>query len=366
MAGQSYPNLSDSELKSVLTFTERVSWNIVRPIIASLGLSTGKGRLATNDKILDELSKLKKSNQIEFDKKLKSINDLLDGMIMYGEKALFSLDVDKKVVSSLQKSFTTKWAAMKQKSSLSEEILDKKSISKISKNHPELIYHTQHNNITTVIYSSVRDRIIQEKVPLQKLPQLSGYDEVIAKRKEKRQCFDLCILTDNRIHILIDIRVDSSGENILFSKSSIVRELYQLYGSNFSAKEKDFYPLIDPIFEQASLPFSQHSYKVFDLSFLTNEGTTHKEKKNSSDKDLRDDLFNKEGIKAVGKIGLYRIGIRIKRNNPQLLLADNIELIVPGTLRRHLGGSSVSPVSYALLSKCICKDDFETLARMIL
>ncbi len=366
MIGNAPAILSDSELKSILTLTERLSWNVARPIVGSLGLPTGKGREATNEKILDALLELKKVDKVKFDKTINTINDVLDGQIMFGEKALFSISVDKVVVDTLQKNYAAKWKANAQPQNLSETLLDNTQVNNSQKNQPKLVFHSQNNSITIILFSSIREQVIREKLPLQSLPQLNGYDEVIAKRKEKKQCYDMCIFSDDKIHILIDTGGNAIGDSILFSKGNIVSELYQEHGRNFKTTEKDFYPLIDSIFQQVSLPFSNIDYKVFDLSFLTNEGTTHKEKKNTANKDLRDDIFNKEGIKAVGQIGLYRIGIRVGRNNPQLQLADNIELIIPGTLRRHLGGSSVSPVSYALLSKCICKDDFETLAKLIL
>lgn len=366
MTGQAPAILSASELKSVLTLTERLSWNVARPIVGSLGLPTGKGREATNEKVLEALLELKKIDKVKFDKTIDTINDVLDGQIMFGEKALFSLTVDKAVVDILKKKYDTKWKVNSQPQNLSETLLDDTQVNALTKNQPKLVFHSSQNNLSIVLFSSIREQVIREKLTLQALPQFNKYDEIIAKRKEKKQCYDLCIFNDDKIHILIDIDVNAIGESILFSKSNIVSELYSEYGQVFKSNEKDFYPLIDPIFKQASLPYSNLQYKVFDLSFLTNEGTTHKEKKNTANKDLRDDIFNKEGIKAVGSIGLYRIGIRVGRTNPQLLLADNIELIIPGTLRRHLGGSSVSPVSYALLSKCICKDDFETLSKLIL
>ncbi|MBK0000212.1 hypothetical protein [Erwinia sp. S38] len=366
MIGHTPAVLSDSELKSVLTLTERLSWNVARPIVGSLGLPTGKGREATTDKVVEALLELKKIDPNKFNTTIGTINDVLDGQIMFGEKALFSLTVDKLIIDDLKSKFLTKWNANKKPNSLSETLLDEAQVNSLVKNKPELVFHSSHNNISIVLFSSIREQVIREKIPTQALPQFNNYDEIIAKRKEKKQCYDVCIFSGDKIHILIDTAGNAIGESILFSKGNIVSELYLEYGSNFKANEKDFYPLIEPIFNQNSLPYSNLDYKVFDLSFLTNEGTTHKEKKNTANKDLRDDIFNKEGIKAVGNIGLYRIGIRVERNNPQLQLADNLELIIPGTLRRHLGGSSTSPVSYALLSKCICKDDFETLTKLIL
>lgn len=359
---------SESELKSILTLTERFTWNVARPIISSLGLPTGRGREATNKKIIDSLIELKDKDKTKFDSIIASINDLVFGQVVYGEKAMFSLTVDSSVIKTLDDRFSFQWNVMKQPVSLVDTILDDSQLQKTVKNQPELVNYSIQGSQSVLVFSSVRELVVREKIPPQALAQYKQFDEIIAKRREKRQCFDVCILdfVSNRIHVLIDTNGNIIGDNVTFAKSNIIRELYNHAGHQFKSSEKDFYPLIEPIFKQDSLPYSRLSYKVFDLSFLTNEGTTHKEKKNVATKDLRDDLFNKEGIKAVGSIGLYRIGIRVDRNNPTLQLADNLELIIPGTLRRHLGGSSCSPVNYAILSKCISKGDFETLTKLIL
>lgn len=360
--------LSDFELKSILALTERFTWHIARPIIASLGLPTGRGREATNDKILESLIDFKKKDRQKFDKIIASVNDLVFGQVVYGEKAIFSLSVDSQVIKLLNDRYALQWNMMKQPTSLVETIVDDVQLQHAIKNQLELVNYSKQNTQSILVFSSIRELVVREKVPPSKLAAYKQFDEIIAKRKEKRQCFDVCILdsASNKIHVLIDTNGNVVGDNIVFAKTNFIRELYNCAGYQFNSSEKDFYPLIEPIFKQNVMPYSSLSYKVFDLSFLTYEGTTHKEKKNVAKKDLRDDLFNKEGIKAVGNIGLYRIGIRVDRNNPKLQLADSVELIIPGTLRRHLGGSGCSPVNYAILSKCISKDDFETLTKLIL
>ncbi|HIC9116615.1 TPA: hypothetical protein ACW9LW_002223 [Klebsiella pneumoniae] len=360
--------LSESELKSILTLTERFTWSVARPIIASLGLPTGRGREATNEKILESLIDLKSKDKKKFDGIMENVSDLVFGQVVYGEKAIFSLSVDNGVIKTLNDRFSLQWNSMNQAISLVDTILDNIQLQSAVKNQPKLINYSIQNSQSILVFSSVRELVIREIIPPAALAQYKHFDEIIAKRKEKRQCFDVCIMdfASNKIHILIDTNGNVVGDNVTFAKSSIIRELYNKAGYEFKSSEKDFYPLIEPIFKQDVLPYSKLNYKVFDLSFLTSEGTTHKEKKNVATKDLRDDLFNKEGIKAVGSIGLYRIGIRVERNNPKLQLADNVELIIPGTLRRHLGGSGCSPVNYAILSKCISKGDFETLTKLIL
>ncbi|MDW9214412.1 hypothetical protein SE957_04370 [Escherichia coli] len=99
------------------------------------------------------------------------------------------------------------------------------------------------------------------------------------------------------------------------------------------------------------------------LSILQRELRIRKRKR--SKKDLRDDIFNQEGIKAVGQIGLYKIGIKISRVNVLLSLDDDLELIIPGSLRRYLGGSSSTSVNYAIINNCLGRDDFERLMSLI-
>ncbi|ESL40351.1 hypothetical protein L473_01479 [Klebsiella pneumoniae BIDMC 36] len=368
MTGNVPAVLSEAELKSIIALVNRLPWGVAKPVITSLGLTLGKGRDATYEKILKELSELKTKSIQKFNSIIQEIDKLLFGQFIYGDKALFSLTVDTKAISTIDQRIEFDWGVMNQPSSLSDTILSKKEIQNSKKNQLELIHYSTDSNQSIVLFSSVREQIVREKIIPSTIPQYSSYDEIIAKKKEKHQCFDVCIIdkATSKIYILIDSGLNTIGESILFAKSNVVRTLYNYAGYQFNSAEKDFFPLIDEIFNQKKPPYSLLKYKVFDLSFLTPEGTTHKEKKNDKSNDLRKDLFNQEGIKAVGNIGLYRIGVRLERVNPALQLLDNVELIIPGTLRRYLGGSSSSPVTFAILSQCISRDDFEILTKLIL
>lgn len=360
--------LSEAEMKSILTLITRFPWNVAKPVISALGLARGKGRDATHGKILEELAELKEKNLDKFNEIIKSINNLIFSQLVYGDKAFFSMKVDSQIISSLTKFIKFEWDVSEHPSDVSDVILSENEIKVCGKNKLELVHYSEDNNQVLVLFSSVREQKVRERISPKSLPQYSAYDEIIATKKEKRQCFDVCIFDkiNSSISILIDAGVNTIGENVLFAKSTVVRELYNFIGAEFESKERDFFSLIEPIFKQNQAPYSNLNYKVFELSFLTPEGTTHKERKNDATKDLRQDIFNQEGIKAVGNIGLYRIGIRVERSNPLLQLADNVELTIPGTLRRYLGGSSGSPVNFAILSKCISRDDFETLTKLIL
>lgn len=360
--------LSEAEMKSILTLITRFPWNVAKPVISALGLARGKGRDATHGKILEELTELKEKNLNKFNDIIRSVNNLIFGQLVYGDKAFFCLSVDNQIISSLTKAMKLKWDLSEKPSVASDVILSEQEINASGKNKINLVHYSESNNQALALFSSVREQKIRERISPKSLPQYSGYEEIIATKKEKHQCFDVCIFnkTNSTISILIDAGINTIGESVLFAKSTVVRELYNIIGAEFASKERDFFPLIEPIFKQDQKPYSTLNYKVFELSFLTPEGTTHKERKTDSTKDLRQDIFNQEGIKAVGNIGLYRIGIRVERTNPLLQLADNVELTILGTLRRYLGGSSGSPVNFAILSKCISRDDFETLTKLIL
>ena len=361
------PSLSDIEIKSLNCLFNRVSWPIVKPILSSLGFSLGRGKDATFNKVAEQLIEIRDADRVKFDSMLKKINDLLFSQFFYGDKAIFSLSIDNVTMTHLSSAIKTEWAKTTIPSHVSSYILSEQQLSSIAKNNPKLIFSSSDNTQLIALFSSVREQIIKEKVPPQSIPQYKNYDEIVAKKKVKRQCFDVCILDlqKNIINILIDAPKNVVGETITFSKSVIVQKLYDYIGRQFSSTEKDFFPLIDKIFEQNTPPFNTSDYQAFELSFYTPEGTTHQEKKKEAKKDLRDDIFNQEGIKAVGQIGLYKIGIKISRVNVLLTLDDDLELIIPGTLRRYLGGSGATPVNYAIINNCLGRNDFERLMNLI-
>lgn len=360
--------LNEAEMKSVMTLVTRFPWNVAKPIISALGLARGKGRDATHAKIVEELAFIKERNPVKFAEIISSINNLIFGQMVYGDKAFFSLKVDGEIINKITKIMNFDWDVSPHPSTVSDVILNEQEVKDSQKNGLEVIHYSENEEQSLALFSSVREQKIREKISPQKIPEYSAYDEIIATKKEKHQCFDVCIFDKqaSNIHILIDAGKNIAGESLLFAKGTIIRELYNIAGLNFESQERDFFSLIEPIFKQEDKPFTLFEYKVFELSFLTPEGTTHKEKKNDSSKDLRDDIFNLEGIKAVGNIGLYRIGIRVERDNSLLQLADNVELVIPGTLRRYLHGSAGTPVNFAILSKCISREDFETLTKLIL
>ncbi|WP_337029289.1 hypothetical protein [Pantoea agglomerans] len=367
MTGSVPQVLTASELTLLENLMNRLNWHVTKPILSSLGFSLGRGKDATFDKVLSELSELKIHKPQSFLKTITEIQELMLGQVTYGEKALFNLSVTPQVMASISSSLQTEWASLQHATSIEDILLDNTQVAAKQKNQPELVNFSNDTQSGIALFTSIREQIIKEKIPPASVPQYQGYDEIIAKRKEKRQCFDIFLLdyVNNKINILIDTSGNALGESVLFSKSVMVNKLYGYAGTQFQPSEKDFFPLIQPIFDQVSAPYLGSNYKVFELSFLTPEGTTHQEKKKDASKDLRHDLFNLEGIKAVGQIGLYRIGIRIGRLIPSLQLDDNIELIIPGTLRRFLGGSGTAQVNYAIINNCVSRDDFESLMQLL-
>ncbi|KAB8311174.1 hypothetical protein EH227_04730 [Rouxiella chamberiensis] len=359
--------LTDSESKILHGLLDRLNWNMVKPILQSFGFSLGRGKDATLNKIKTDLIELKDKDNVKFENLKKKINDILFSQFIYGEKAIFSLTIDKPIMDSIKSALVVEWGSTPPPSAVDDFLLSDIEIATKRKNELDLVFFSQDSSQGVALFSSVREQIIKEKIPPLSLPQYKGYDEIIAKKKEKMQCFDVCLFdyNNNTVNILIDYTKNTIGDSVLFAKSVVVRKLYDYAGGQFSITEKDFFPLIDPIFNQNTQPFLGSDYKVFELSFLTPEGTTHQEKKKDPTKDLREDLFNLEGIKAVGQIGLYRIGIRISRKNVALQLDDNVELTIPGTLRRHLGGTGSSSINYAIINNCLNSDDFERLIKLI-
>jgi len=359
--------LTEAEYKSLSCLFNRLSWPIVKPILSSLGFTLGRGKDATFNKVHTECMDIKDKDPLKLEALINKVNDVLVGQFFYGDKAVFSLTVDAPTMLVLTSNINADWTKNKTALSIDDLLLSDTQLTKATKNNPELVFFSSDAKQAVILFSSVREQVIKEKLPPQSIPQYQGYDEIIAKKKIKRQCFDVCLfdLSNNVINIMIDAPRNVIGESIAFSKSVIVQKLYDYAGGDFTSNEKDFFPLIDSIFEQKTPPFIDNEYQVFELSFYTPEGTTHQEKKKDVNQDLRDDIFNQVGIEAVGQVGLYKIGIRVSRQNESLLLDDDLELIIPGTLRRYLNGSSGTPVNYAIINNCLGRIDFERLMNLI-
>lgn len=363
-----YDNLTSQELALLTCLVRRFPWNIARPLISSLGLDTGHGKEKTLEKILSVMDELKSQKPNKFQTVIDQVNSLLFSQFLYGDKALYSISVDAKVLQILKTGLEGDWSAKNQAVKILDILIDDRALKSKKKNSLDLIYYSSVGHQSLALFSTVREQTIKEVLPPSNVPGFSDYDEIIAKKKIKKQCFDSLIIDfqNNKINILIDISGGVSASDSLFPKSVILRQLFHYAGAQFSSTEKDFFTLIEPICEQKTLPYKSLNYRVFDLSFHTKEGTSHKERKSDSSKDLRDDVFNVAGIKASGKIGVYRIGIRIERSNPNLHLYDNLELLIPGTLRRYLSAGKTSPVTYAIINNCITRNDFEAVTKFIL
>ena len=367
MTGNVPQVLTASEITLLENLMNRLNWHVTKPILSSFGLTLGRGKDATFNKVLSELSELKIHKPQIFQNKIADIQKLMLGQVTYGEKALFNLTVDPQIMATIIGALRKEWSLLQHATSIEDILLDSNQVATKRKNQPELVNFSSNSQSGVALFTSIREQIIKEKIPPSAIPQYQGYDEIIAKKKEKKQCFDIFLFdyANSKINILIDTSGNALGESVLFSKSVMIQKLYAYAGTQFQSNEKDFFPLIQPIFDQVSAPYLGSNYKVFELSFLTPEGTTHQEKKKDASKDLRHDLFNLEGIRAVGQIGLYRIGIRIDRIVPSLQLNDNIELIIPGTLRRFLGGSGAAQVNYAIINNCVSRNDFESLMQLL-
>lgn len=361
-------NLSNQECGLIAFLVRRFPWNIARPIVSSLGLDTGHGKEKTLEKVLDAMNDMKLSKPKKFQEVIDKINELLFSQFLYGDKALYSIEADESILSTIKENLESDWHKKEQGKKVSDILIDTDELSKKKKNVLDLIYYSNYKSQSLVLFSTVREQTIKELLSPSEVVGYKDYDEIIAKKKIKKQCFDSLIIDfkKNKIYILVDISGGVSASESIFPKSVILRKLFNYAEAEFAAVEKDFFSLIEPICEQVTAPYDKLDYRVFDLSFHTREGTSHKEKKSDSSKDLRDDIFNVAGIKASGKIGLYRIGIRIERTNPSLQLYDNLELLIPGTLRRYLSAGKTSPVTYAIINNCITRDDFETITKFIL
>ncbi|MEY0579794.1 hypothetical protein [Providencia manganoxydans] len=355
-------------LKIIDFALDRMPWSISKALLSDSGFSLSRGVVATKRKIREQVDTLSSSRPQKLNDSFHKLQNHVFQHCLYGEKAFFQLNVDEKdnhkLISIIDDIKTTTDNTLP----LSKWIMDDANIQNAKKQAPEIIYVSEDKNTLLILFQSVRNFTLHQDVPIKDLPpEYSDYDSVVAKKNVKRQCFDVCKIDieNNTISLMIDTFGLRIGNNELLAKKRILDLLQTEHAkSKLLYEDVDFFSIIQPLYDQNVAPFINQNYRVFELSFLTNEGTTHKEKKKDLSKDLRDDLFNQVGIQAVGDIGLYRIGVKISKDSLVSITTDDIEMIIPGTLKRYLK-SSMSPVNYVIMNKCVSRTDFEALEKLI-
>lgn len=115
---------------------------------------------------------------------MANVNDLILGQVVYGEKAIFSLTVDNSVIKTLNDRFSFQWNLMNQPSLLVDSILDDVQLQNAVKNQPELVNYSIQNTQSILVFSSVRELVVREKIPRQHLRNTSSLMKLLQSEKK--------------------------------------------------------------------------------------------------------------------------------------------------------------------------------------
>jgi hypothetical protein len=148
---------------------------------------------------------------------------------------------------------------------------------------------------------------------------LSGYDKFVAYRRKSVQVFDvLTVRTQlHRIEISLDITQKTSsfdaGEvalNLLFHAALLLPELQPLINAQHGV---NLFPAIADIYNSAGRPDTA----IVDIGFRTPSGATNRGKMPTNSDDIREELFHKNGAKAVDKkINLHGVVVNWRFSFP--------------------------------------------------
>ena len=224
--------------------------------------------------------------------------------------------------------------------------------------NPELVEIRESETSLFLVFCTKRLFTERRKINTEDLSEeaqdgLKVFDEIIGIRNCPRQFFDVVVLS--KITDLVEVRIDIShgitDKDRLRAFLSTVSAFNDLSrgknGKKIIIESINIFSLIDGLYQ------SQEG-KVFELSFLTDEGSVKSEKFRKFD--LRDELYHKAGKEAVHHINPFRLGISWKF--PILEgLESQPEMILPGHSR------SLSTLSQRLdeviISKCSGLNDYD-------
>lgn len=193
---------------------------------------------------------------------------------------------------------------------------------------------------------------------------LSGFTQLVAKKKMKRQFYDVVSINKhtNSMQIRMDWGFGMSVSAFVKAIESLRRKVIQSLSEIIDQKiiirgPLNLFPLINKLYE------NPNGSLVCELGFTTNSGSVKIEKMRRQPIDLRTEDYHQGGKDAVdGKISLYRIALIWKRTHVKGIVSSP-ELWLPGRLK-----SLSTPEPYlgnAILTNIYNQSDFDFIAAIV-
>lgn len=184
---------------------------------------------------------------------------------------------------------------------------------------------------------------------------LSGYDEVIGIRAGIRQAFDSIVLntSSGRLEIYVDLCCPMKAEEIN-NAGNWYRDWVKARAREADIERDlqfvplNFFPLIAALYEQAD-------GRVVSLGHSTGTRSLKDEKMRGRNLDLRDELFHKEGLRAIGRTDAFSICKQWEKS----IGSGVLSITIPGHF--SMAGQLTSWVNYAELEGATTGDEIAFL-----
>ncbi|EMS8797296.1 hypothetical protein ACTLKO_004626 [Enterobacter ludwigii] len=353
--------LSEQEQSAIFLFAMRGNWEFIRDFLKhhSLDNLMSNSRRATYEKLNISFNELKDKNKAAFELVFKEIKDYALSILTISNKAIYSINLQQKDIDALLNSINSD----PQDNAL--DIVDRSEDFSGQKRNSCWI---DYENCKVCFFPSVKEANKKTSLDPKKHPGMEGFDSLYGYELVKNQYIDCLLLTHDKAFMLVDVIDDDSHEyckqsyDILLPKIKL--EILK-HTQISSISTKDIFNSIGLICVQDTAPYNKANYSVHEINFITPELSRYTAKKSPNKPDIRNDTFNKDGLKNnIQSLIFYKVSFNIDKTHPIVGFKYKVIVSIPGTYSKaaHAKGKT----DYFLSTNFLSMSDFRTIEPLIL
>ncbi|WP_193164003.1 hypothetical protein [Enterobacter ludwigii] len=353
--------LSEQEQSAIFLFAMRGNWEFIRDFLKhhSLDNLMSNSRRATYEKLNISFNELKDKNKAAFELVFKEIKDYALSILTISNKAIYSINLQQKDIDALLNSINSD----PQDNAL--DIVDRSEDFSGQKRNSCWI---DYENCKVCFFPSVKEANKKTSLDPKKHPGMEGFDSLYGYELVKNQYIDCLLLTHDKAFMLVDVIDDDSHEyckqsyDILLPKIKL--EILK-HTQISSISTKDIFNSIGLICVQDTAPYNKANYSVHEINFITPELSRYTAKKSPNKPDIRNDTFNKDGLKNnIQSLIFYKVSFNIDKTHPIVGFKYKVIVSIPGSYSKaaHAKGKT----DYFLSTNFLSMSDFRTIEPLIL
>lgn len=353
--------LSEQEQSAIFLFAMRGNWEFIRDFLKhhSLDNLMSNSRRATYEKLNISFNELKDKNKAAFELVFKEIKDYALSILTISSKAIYSINLQQKDIDALLNSINSD----PQDNAL--DIVDRSEDFSGQKRNSCWI---DYENCKVCFFPSVKEANKKTSLDPKKHPGMEGFDSLYGYELVKNQYIDCLLLTHDKAFMLVDVIDDDSHEyckqsyDILLPKIKL--EILK-HTQISSISTKDIFNSIGLICVQDTAPYNKANYSVHEINFITPELSRYTAKKSPNKPDIRNDTFNKDGLKNnIQSLIFYKVSFNIDKTHPIVGFKYKVIVSIPGSYSKaaHAKGKT----DYFLSTNFLSMSDFRTIEPLIL